>query len=236
MTVIICTLAVAVGLHLGRMVYKQMNPPREWRGKEVDFAVLDQAMKFLQFKFSTLEKATDCFNEANKLGSGGYGEVFKGTLPDGREIAVKRLYVNGRSRSREIYNEMDVISKAQHRNLAWKHFQSNTITEIIDESLMLSEDQIEEMKREIHLGLLCTQADPSLRPNMSKVLQILRHKDMDMPYPTKPPFLYESLRFSSSSSFHSFHAKSQSNDRNSPGKSQNNDSLRTHDHQDHSNL
>ncbi|KAK8993009.1 hypothetical protein V6N11_049067 [Hibiscus sabdariffa] len=119
---------------------------------------------------------------------------------------------------------------------AWKHFQSNTITEIIDESLMLSEDQIEEMKREIHLGLLCTQADPSLRPNMSKVLQILRHKDMDMPYPTKPPFLYESLRFSSSSSFHSFHAKSQSNDRNSPGKSQNNDSLRTHDHQDHSNL
>ncbi|KAK8608692.1 hypothetical protein V6N13_024106 [Hibiscus sabdariffa] len=117
MTVFICTLAVALGLHLGRMVYKQMNPPREWKGKEVDFAVLDQAMKFLQFKFSTLEKATDCFNEANKLGSGGYGEVFKGTLPDGREIAVKRLYVNGRSRSREIYNEMDVISKAQHRNL-----------------------------------------------------------------------------------------------------------------------
>lgn len=43
----------------------------------MDLAALDQAMKFLQFKFSTLEKATDCFNEANKLGSGGYGEVFK---------------------------------------------------------------------------------------------------------------------------------------------------------------
>ncbi|XP_039009380.1 putative cysteine-rich receptor-like protein kinase 43 [Hibiscus syriacus] len=116
-TAIVCSLAVAVGLRLGKIAYKQINPRREWKGKEVDFAALDQAMNFLQFKLSTLEKATDCFNKANKLGSGGYGEVFKGTLPDGREIAVKRLYVNGRSRSREIYNELDVISKAQHKNL-----------------------------------------------------------------------------------------------------------------------
>ncbi|KAE8674031.1 Cysteine-rich RLK 42 [Hibiscus syriacus] len=88
------SLAVAVGLRLEKMAYKQMNPRCEWK-----------------------EKATDCFNNANNLVSGGYGEVFKGTLPDGREISVKRLYVNGRNRSREIYNELDVISKAQHKNL-----------------------------------------------------------------------------------------------------------------------
>ncbi|XWS32746.1 hypothetical protein CRYUN_Cryun22dG0016000 [Craigia yunnanensis] len=87
------------------------------KGKELDLAAMEQAMQFLQFKFSTLERATDCFNEAQNLGSGGYGEVFKGTLPDGREIAIKRLYVNGKSRSKEIYNEMDVISRAQHKNL-----------------------------------------------------------------------------------------------------------------------
>ncbi|KAL4388581.1 hypothetical protein GQ457_09G009300 [Hibiscus cannabinus] len=116
-TATVCSLAVAVGMRVGKMAYKQMNPPREWKGKEVDFAALDQAMKFMQFEFSTLEKATGSFNEANKLGSGGYGEIFKGALPDGREIAVKRLFVNGRSRSREIYSELEIISKAQHKNL-----------------------------------------------------------------------------------------------------------------------
>lgn len=31
----------------------------------------------LNFKHSTLEKATDSFNEANKLGQGGFGTVYK---------------------------------------------------------------------------------------------------------------------------------------------------------------
>nr|XP_048327368.1 G-type lectin S-receptor-like serine/threonine-protein kinase At1g11330 [Ziziphus jujuba var. spinosa] len=43
------------------------------------------------FSFSALESATDHFSDANKLGQGGYGPVYKGTLADGQEIAVKRL-------------------------------------------------------------------------------------------------------------------------------------------------
>lgn len=31
----------------------------------------------LNFKYSTLEKATRCFDEANKLGQGGFGTVYK---------------------------------------------------------------------------------------------------------------------------------------------------------------
>lgn len=47
-------------------------------GKDLDHLVaMDQPVHFLRFKFSTLEKATDCFNETHKLGSGGYGEIFK---------------------------------------------------------------------------------------------------------------------------------------------------------------
>ncbi|XVF16374.1 hypothetical protein REPUB_Repub10bG0025900 [Reevesia pubescens] len=102
----------------GKMAYRQMNSGRKLKGKELDhLAAMDQAMQFLQFKFSTLEKATVCFNEAHKLGSGGYSEVFKGILPDGREIAIKRLYVNAKNRNKEIYNEMDVIERAQHKTL-----------------------------------------------------------------------------------------------------------------------
>ncbi|KAK2456340.1 cysteine-rich RLK (RECEPTOR protein kinase) [Trifolium repens] len=37
----------------------------------------------LRFDLSALEEATNKFSEANKLGEGGFGEVYKGSLPSG---------------------------------------------------------------------------------------------------------------------------------------------------------
>ncbi|MBA0692649.1 hypothetical protein Goari_010187, partial [Gossypium aridum] len=71
----------------------------------------------LNFKYSTVEKATGSFNEANKLGQGGFGTVYKGALPDGREIAVKRLFYNNRHRAADFYNEVNIISSVEHKNL-----------------------------------------------------------------------------------------------------------------------
>ncbi|KAK8618324.1 hypothetical protein V6N13_132318 [Hibiscus sabdariffa] len=45
----------------------------------------------LQYDFTTIETATDNFSDANKLGEGGFGDVYKGVLPNKQEIAVKRL-------------------------------------------------------------------------------------------------------------------------------------------------
>lgn len=42
---------------------------------------------------------------------------WQGTLLGGREIAVKRLFAGGKGRNEEVCNEMDIISKAQHKNL-----------------------------------------------------------------------------------------------------------------------
>ncbi|KAL8253629.1 hypothetical protein R6Q59_031850 [Mikania micrantha] len=71
----------------------------------------------LNFNYSTIEKATEYWDESNKLGQGGYGTVYKGVLPDGREIAVKRLYFNNKFRAAEFYNEVNMISSVQHKNL-----------------------------------------------------------------------------------------------------------------------
>lgn len=71
----------------------------------------------LSFKYEDLIKATDNFNQNNKLGQGGYGAVYKGTLPDGRDVAVKRLFFNTRNWVDQFFNEVTLISQVQHKNL-----------------------------------------------------------------------------------------------------------------------
>ncbi|MED6168871.1 Cell division control protein 2 [Stylosanthes scabra] len=71
----------------------------------------------LNFKYTSLEKATGSFDESNKLGQGGFGTVYKGVLPDGREIAIKRLYFNNKHRAADFYNEVNIISSVEHKNL-----------------------------------------------------------------------------------------------------------------------
>uniref|UniRef100_A0A5B7CDR2 Putative cysteine-rich receptor-like protein kinase 42 n=1 Tax=Davidia involucrata TaxID=16924 RepID=A0A5B7CDR2_DAVIN len=71
----------------------------------------------LNFKYETLEKATDYFGPSRKIGEGGSGSVFKGTLPDGKIVAVKRLFFNTRQWVDEFFNEVNLISGIQHKNL-----------------------------------------------------------------------------------------------------------------------
>ncbi|VFQ87709.1 unnamed protein product [Cuscuta campestris] len=74
----------------------------------------------LNIKYSTLKKATGSFDEANKLGEGGSkhdGFITKGVLVDGREVAVKRLFFNNRHRAADFYNEVNIISWIEHKNL-----------------------------------------------------------------------------------------------------------------------
>ncbi|CAL9226564.1 unnamed protein product [Arabidopsis halleri] len=71
----------------------------------------------LQFDFKAIEAATDSFLPINKLGQGGFGEVYKGTLPSGVQVAVKRLSKTSGQGQKEFENEVVVVAKLQHRNL-----------------------------------------------------------------------------------------------------------------------
>ncbi|KAJ4912955.1 Cysteine-rich receptor-like protein kinase 21 [Raphanus sativus] len=71
----------------------------------------------LQFDFKAIEAATSNFHNTNKLGHGGFGEVYKGTFPNGTEIAVKRLSKTSGQGEREFKNEVLLVAKLQHRNL-----------------------------------------------------------------------------------------------------------------------
>lgn len=71
----------------------------------------------MSFKYETLEKATDYFNPSRKIGQGGAGSVYKGTLPDGRSVAVKRLIFNTNQWVDDFFNEVNLIAGIQHKNL-----------------------------------------------------------------------------------------------------------------------
>ncbi|CAL9778732.1 unnamed protein product [Musa acuminata subsp. burmannicoides] len=77
----------------------------------------DRAAEFLLYHFSDIEKATSNFSAENKLGEGGFGPVYKGQLPEGQEIAVKRLSARSGQGLLEFSNEIILIAKLQHRNL-----------------------------------------------------------------------------------------------------------------------
>ncbi|KAJ9182791.1 hypothetical protein P3X46_006744 [Hevea brasiliensis] len=74
-------------------------------------------MELLTFDITTITKATNNFSRDNKLGQGGFGPVYKGTLPGGQEIAVKRLSKSSGQGQTEFKTEVILISKLQHRNL-----------------------------------------------------------------------------------------------------------------------
>jgi len=65
----------------------------------------------------TLQAATKNFDEGKKLGEGGFGAVYKGVLPNGREIAVKRLSQSSRQGMKELKTELVLVAKLQHKNL-----------------------------------------------------------------------------------------------------------------------
>ncbi|XXG69630.1 hypothetical protein AAC387_Pa06g2442 [Persea americana] len=54
---------------------------------------------------------------ASELGKGGFGLVYKGQLPNGQEIALKRLSKNSGQGIDEFKNEVKLIAKLQHKNL-----------------------------------------------------------------------------------------------------------------------
>ena len=62
-------------------------------------------------------KATDNFNQANIIGCGGFGLVYKATLADGTKLAIKKLSGDLGLMEREFKAEVEALSTAQHENL-----------------------------------------------------------------------------------------------------------------------
>ncbi|WJX62228.1 hypothetical protein P8452_47247 [Trifolium repens] len=71
-----------------------------------------------RYSYQELNKATKGFKEKELLGQGGFGRVYKGTLPNTDiQVAVKRVSHESKQGLREFVSEIASIGRLRHRNL-----------------------------------------------------------------------------------------------------------------------
>ncbi|MCE3214623.1 putative LRR receptor-like serine/threonine-protein kinase rkf3 [Datura stramonium] len=71
----------------------------------------------VRFTFEEIKVATKNFSRANIVGTGGYGNVYKGVLPGGIEVALKRFKNCSISGDANFIHEVEVIASVRHVNL-----------------------------------------------------------------------------------------------------------------------
>ncbi|XP_059660546.1 probable LRR receptor-like serine/threonine-protein kinase RKF3 [Cornus florida] len=71
----------------------------------------------IRFTFDEIRQATKNFSRHNIIGRGGYGNVYKGLLADGTEVALKRFKNCSAAGDESFTHEVEVIASVRHVNL-----------------------------------------------------------------------------------------------------------------------
>ncbi|KHG15795.1 G-type lectin S-receptor-like serine/threonine-protein kinase SD1-1 [Gossypium arboreum] len=173
----------------------------------------NEDMDVAVFEFGTIAQATDSFSFMNKLGQGGFGPVYKGTLANGQDIAVKRLSKSSGQGPNEFKNEVKLIAKLQHRNLvrllgccihgdermlAWRLWKKGKLLDLADGFLVETGD-LSKLLRCMHISLFCIQLYPEERPSTASVVLMLG-SDNELPLPKELGFLFHKKPFEANSS------------------------------------
>ncbi|KAG8479519.1 hypothetical protein CXB51_029281 [Gossypium anomalum] len=90
-----------------------------WNGCLRRKSTLEQDLKGIElqttsFTLRQIKAATNDFHASNKIGEGGFGPVYKGTLAEGTMVAVKQLSARSKQGNREFVTEIGMISALQN--------------------------------------------------------------------------------------------------------------------------
>ena len=107
------TLGAVFGVSLIVGIFFFLQFPKDYKEIEEDYLDKLPGMP-TRFSYEDLESATENFS--SKLGEGGFGSVFQGTLPSGIKIAVKCLTGFGQEK-KSFLAEVESIGSIHHVNL-----------------------------------------------------------------------------------------------------------------------
>ncbi|XP_058197640.1 cysteine-rich receptor-like protein kinase 10 isoform X6 [Rhododendron vialii] len=115
---IVVSIGIAIMLFVAGFCFLTRRAKKKYNSVNEDNVEDDiSKVQSLQYDLGTIKAATNNFSDDNKIGEGGFGRVYKGFLPDGQEVAVKRLSQTSGQGAQEFKNEMVLVAKLQHRNL-----------------------------------------------------------------------------------------------------------------------
>ncbi|KAI3726410.1 hypothetical protein L1987_66207 [Smallanthus sonchifolius] len=105
-----------------RVVNKRSEGKRNTMTKNAIYAMPsskdDISLKEISIESFTLEQIESAIQHYKTLiGEGGFGSVYRGTLPDGQEVAVKVRSETSTQGTREFNNELTLLSAIRHENL-----------------------------------------------------------------------------------------------------------------------
>ncbi|GLT56887.1 hypothetical protein SLA2020_299010 [Shorea laevis] len=94
----------------------ESNPFGHWNVRK-DSGSIPQLRSVRCFSFEEIKKCTNNFSDANNIGCGGYGKVYRGTLPNGELIAIKRAKQGSMQGALEFKTEIELLSRVHHKNV-----------------------------------------------------------------------------------------------------------------------
>eukprot|EP01018_Ginkgo_biloba_P011267 Gb_28652 [translate_table: standard] len=112
---IVVSLMILLFIFRHSLLPERFMPPLQ---KQADASGATELRGPVNFNYKILRNATNNFDASNKLGEGGFGQVYKGTIKNGKTVAVKKLSLGQSPRViAEFESEVKLISNVHHRNL-----------------------------------------------------------------------------------------------------------------------
>ncbi|KAL6577989.1 hypothetical protein OROMI_010317 [Orobanche minor] len=93
------------------------KPFASWTPSGKDSGGAPQLKGARWFSYDELKRCTNNFSESNQIGSGGYGKVYRGVLPTGQVVAIKRAQRGSTQGGLEFKTEIELLSRVHHKNL-----------------------------------------------------------------------------------------------------------------------
>ncbi|KAK4753688.1 hypothetical protein SAY87_001792 [Trapa incisa] len=138
------------------------------------------------FTYKELEEATSGFKE--KLGQGAFGAVYRGALPSSlRGMALVAVKVLEKSCDFEMVDEARMVLS----DWVYDCYHEDRLDEIVVGDEEAAED-MKRVRRFVMIAMWCIQEDPSLRPPMKKVTQMLDGA-VEVAIPPEPSSFISSL-------------------------------------------
>lgn len=113
----VAVIAVAIAVFVYRR-HKRIKDAQDRLAREREDILSSGGVKNAKlFTGKEIRKATNNFSRDRLLGAGGYGEVYKGVLDDGTDVAVKCAKLGNTKGTDQVLNEVRILCQVNHKCL-----------------------------------------------------------------------------------------------------------------------